>query len=188
MSWLVIGLGNPGKGYRLTRHNVGFRVVDRLAREQGIPFRKHRGGAQVGEGRMGRGKGKVILAKPLTYMNESGVAVKRLVKAFDIPLDHLVVVHDDLDLPCGLMKIKEKGGHGGHKGVQSIIEQLGSADFLRVKIGIGKPPSPEQGADYVLSRFDADERALIKESVEQAAEAIEAIIVSGKDKAMNRYH
>ncbi len=186
MTWLIIGLGNPGKGYRLTRHNVGFGVVDRLAREQGIPFKKRRGGAQIGEGRVGRGK--VILAKPLTYMNKSGVAVKKLVKALNIPLDHLVVVHDDLDLPCGRMKIKEKGGHGGHKGVQSIIEQIGSGDFLRVKIGIGKPPSQEDGADYVLSSFAADERALIKGSAQQAAEAIEAIIVSGKDQAMNRYN
>jgi len=186
VSWLIIGLGNPGKEYRLTRHNVGFRVVDRLAREQGIQFNKRRGGARIGEGLLG-GK-RVVLAKPLTYMNKSGVAVKKLVKALDIPLDHLVVVHDDLDLACGRMKVKETGGHGGHKGVQSIIEELGSADFLRVKVGIGKPESPEQGADYVLSRFAADERALIKESVEQAAQAIEAIIVSGKDKAMNRYH
>jgi len=134
------------------------------------------------------GREKVILAKPLTYMNKSGVAVKRLVKALGVPLDHLVVVHDDLDLACGRMKIKETGGHGGHKGVQSIIEQLGSTDFLRVKVGIGKPPDPEEGADYVLSSFAADERALVKESVGQAVEAIEAIIVSGKDQAMNRYN
>jgi PTH1 family peptidyl-tRNA hydrolase len=184
--WLIIGLGNPGKGYRLTRHNVGFRVVDRLAREQGIQFNRRRGGARIGEGRVGAKR--VILAKPSTYMNKSGVAVKKLVKASGIPLDHLVVVHDDLDLACGRMKIREKGGHGGHKGVQSIIEQLGSGDFLRVKVGIGKPGSPEQGADYVLSRFSADESSLVKKSVEQAAEAIEAIIVSGKDKAMNTYN
>lgn len=186
MTWLIIGLGNPGKGYRLTRHNVGFRVVDRLAREQGMQFSKRRGGAQVGEGRIGAER--VFLAKPLTYMNKSGAAVKKLVKALVIPLDRLVVVHDDLDLACGRMKIKDKGGHGGHKGMQSIIEQLGSTDFLRVKVGIGKPESPEQGADYVLSRFAADERALIKEGVEQAVEAIETIIVSGKDQAMNRYN
>ena len=186
MSWLIIGLGNPGKGYRLTRHNVGFRVVERFAREQGIQFNKRRSGAQVGDGRVGREK--VILAKPLTYMNKSGAAVRKLIEALHIPLDHLVVVHDDLDLACGRMKIKDKGGHGGHKGVQSIIEQLGSADFLRVKVGIGKPPSQDEGADYVLSRFAADERALIKESVEQAVEAIEAVIVSGKDQAMSRYN
>lgn len=186
MTWLVIGLGNPGKEYRLTRHNVGFRVVERLAREQGIQLRKRRGGAQVGEGRIGRER--VVLAKPLTYMNKSGVAARKLVKALDITLDRLLVVHDDLDLACGRMKIKEKGGHGGHKGVQSIIEQLGSSDFLRVKIGIGKPESPAQGAAYVLSRFSRDESSLVKKSVEQAAEAIEIIIVSGKDKAMNRYH
>jgi PTH1 family peptidyl-tRNA hydrolase len=186
VTWLIIGLGNPGKEYRLTRHNVGFRAVDRFARDQGIRFNKRRNKAQIGEGRLG--KERVVLAKPLTYMNKSGVAAKRLVEAWGIPLDHLVVVHDDLDLACGRMKIKEKGGHGGHKGVQSIIEQLGSADFLRVKVGIGKPPPHDEGADYVLSRFAADERALIKKSVQQAAEAIEAIISSGKDKAMNKYN
>jgi PTH1 family peptidyl-tRNA hydrolase len=186
VTWLIIGVGNPGKEYRLTRHNVGFRVVDRLAREQGMQFNKRRKGAQVGEGRIGAER--VVLAKPLTYMNKSGIAVEKLVKALGIPLDHLVVVHDDLDLACGRMKIKEKGGHGGHKGVQSIIEQLGSSDFLRVKVGIGKPLDPEEGADYVLSPFAAQERALVKESVEQAVEAIEAIIVSGKDKAMNTYN
>ncbi len=186
MTWLIIGLGNPGKGYQLTRHNVGFRVVDRLARQQGIQFRKRRGGAHIGEGRLGAEE--VVLAKPQTYMNKSGVAVRKLVKALDIPLDHLVVVHDDLDLACGRMKIKDKGGHGGHKGMQSIIEQLGSSDFLRVKIGIGKPESPEQGADYVLSRFSRDEITLVKKGIEQAAEALEEIIVSGKDQAMNTYN
>jgi PTH1 family peptidyl-tRNA hydrolase len=186
VSWLIIGLGNPGKGYQLTRHNVGFRVVDRLAREQGIRFTKRRGGAQIGEGRV-RAK-RVVLAKPLTYMNKSGVAVKRLVEALGITLDRLVVVHDDLDLACGRMKIKEKGGHGGHKGVQSIIEQLGSADFLRIKVGIDKPETPDEGADYVLSPFDKEQIPLVEEGIEGAAEAIEAIIVSGKDQAMNTYN
>jgi PTH1 family peptidyl-tRNA hydrolase len=186
VAWLIIGLGNPGKGYRLTRHNVGFRVVDRFAREQGIQFNKRRGGAQIGEGRVGAKR--VILAKPLTYMNKSGVSVRRLIEGLKTPLDRFVVVHDDLDLACGRIKIKKRGGHGGHKGVQSIIEQLGSADFLRVKVGIGKPRGHDEGADYVLSPFAADERALVKESVEQAAEAIEAIIVAGKENAMNKYN
>jgi PTH1 family peptidyl-tRNA hydrolase len=186
VTWLIIGLGNPGNSYRLTRHNVGFRVVERFARGQGIQFNKRRGGAQIGEGRVGAKR--VILAKPLTYMNKSGVSVRRLIEGLKIPLDRFVVVHDDLDLACGRIKIKKRGGHGGHKGVQSIIEQLGSADFLRVKVGIGKPRDPDEGADYVLSPFAAKERALVKESVEQAVEAIEAIIVSGKDKAMNAYN
>jgi PTH1 family peptidyl-tRNA hydrolase len=184
--WLIVGLGNPGKEYRLTRHNVGFRVVDRFARDQGIQCKNRRGGAQVGEGLVGRQR--VVVAKPLTYMNKSGVAVRKLVEGLRIPLDHLVVVHDDLDQACGRMKIKKKGGHGGHKGVQSIIEQLGSSDFLRVKVGIGKPRHRQEGADYVLSPFAADERALVKESTEQATEAIEAIIVSGAVQAMNTYN
>jgi PTH1 family peptidyl-tRNA hydrolase len=184
--WLIIGLGNPGKEYRLTRHNVGFRVVDRLARKHGIQFKKRHKGAQVGEGIIGAEK--VILAKPMTYMNKSGVAVRTLVKGLGIHPDHLVVVHDDLDLACGRMKIKKKGGHGGHKGVESIIEQIGRTDFLRVKVGIDKPWDPEQGANYVLAPFSRDQFPLVKEGVEQAAEAIEAIIVVGKDQAMNRYN
>jgi PTH1 family peptidyl-tRNA hydrolase len=114
--------------------------------------------------------------------------VRKLVKGLKIPLDRLIVVHDDLDLACGRIKIKKSGGHGGHKGVQSIIRELGSTDFLRVKVGIDKPQDPEQGADYVLSPFTRDQLPLVKESVERAAEAIEAVIVSGADQAMNTYN
>jgi PTH1 family peptidyl-tRNA hydrolase len=186
MIWLVIGLGNPGTAYRSTRHNVGFLVVERVARSWAIPFKKRREEAQVGEGRVGRRR--VVLVKPLTYMNRSGVAVKKLIEALRVSLDHVVVVHDDLDLACGRIKIKKKGGHGGHKGVQSIIELLGSAAFVRVKVGIDKPRGREAGADYVLSPFTADERPRIKESVEQAVEAIETILASGVDQAMNQYN
>jgi PTH1 family peptidyl-tRNA hydrolase len=186
MIWLVVGLGNPGKDYRVTRHNVGFLVVERLARAWGIPFKRRIERAQVGEGRVRRRR--VVLAKPLTYMNGSGVAVKKLMAKLGVSLDHVVVVHDDLDLACGRIKIKNKGGHGGHKGVQSIMEQLGSADFVRVKIGIDKPHHRADGANYVLSPFTTDERPLVKESMEQAARAIEAIIVSGVDQAMNQYN
>jgi PTH1 family peptidyl-tRNA hydrolase len=186
VAWLVIGLGNPGKRYQSTKHNVGFRVVDRLARRQGIKFTGRRGESQVGAGRVGRER--VFLARPLTYMNEGGVAVRKLVKGLKIPLDRLIVVHDDLDLACGRIKIKKSGGHGGHKGVQSIIQELGSTDFLRVKVGIDKPQDAEQGADYVLSPFTRDQLPLVKESIERAAEAVEAVIISGTDQAMNTYN
>ena len=186
MTWLIIGLGNPGKKYRLTKHNVGFRVVDRLAEKKEIKLKRRLGKVQIGEGRVGAER--VVIAKPLTYMNRSGVVVKKLIKEWRIPLDHLVVVHDDLDLESGRIKIKEKGGHGGHKGVGSIIEQVGNPDFLRVKVGIDKPQRPNEGADYVLAPFDKEQLPLIKESMEQATEAIEAIIVSGKDKAMSMYN
>ena len=186
MIWLIVGLGNPGSSYRLTRHNVGFRVVERFAREHGMQFQKRRAGAQIAEGKVGRRR--VVVAKPLTYMNRSGVAIKKLIAELGVALEHLVVVHDDLDMACGRIKIKNKGGHGGHKGVQSIIELLGSADFLRVKVGIDKPRNHEEGADYVLAPFTADQSSLVKESVEQAAEAIEAIILSGADQAMNTYN
>ena len=186
MTWLIIGLGNPGKKYQLTKHNVGFRVVDRFAEQKGIKLKRRLGKFQVGEGRIGAER--VVIAKPLTYMNRSGVVVKKLIKELGIPLDHLVVVHDDLDIESGRIKIKEKGGHGGHKGVGSIIEQVGDPDFLRVKVGIDKPEKPDEGADYVLTPFDNEQRPLMAESMEQATEAIEAIIVSGKDKAMSKYN
>jgi len=186
VTWLIIGLGNPGKKYRLTRHNVGFRVVDRFAEKKGIKLKRRLGKVQVGEGRLGTER--VVVAKPLTYMNRSGVAVRKLIKELEIPLDHLVAVQDDLDMECGRIKIKEKGGHGGHKGVSSIIEQIGSANFLRVKVGIDKPQKPDEGVDYVLSPFDDEQLPLVEESMEQASKAIKAIIVSGKAKAMSMYN
>lgn len=186
MTWLIIGLGNPGKRYRLTKHNVGFRVVDRFAEKKGIKLRRRLGKVQVGEGRVGAER--VVIAKPLTFMNRSGVVVRKLIVELGITLDHLVVVHDDLDLESGRIKIKEKGGHGGHKGVSSIIEQLGSPDFLRVKVGIDKPQRPDDGADYVLSPFDEEQLPLVQESMKQASEAIETILVSGKNQAMNKYN
>jgi PTH1 family peptidyl-tRNA hydrolase len=186
VTWLIIGLGNPGKRYRLTKHNVGFRVVDRFAEKKGIKLKRRLGKVQIGEGRIG--SDRFVIAKPLTYRNRSGTVVKKLSRELGLSLDHLVVVHDDLDLGCGRIKIKEGGGHGGHKGVSSIIEQVGSPDFPRVKVGIDKPQRPEEGADYVLSPFDNQQLPLVEESMEQATEAIEAIIVSGKDKAMSMYN
>jgi PTH1 family peptidyl-tRNA hydrolase len=186
VTWLIIGLGNPGRRYRLTRHNVGFRVADRFAERKEIKLKRRLGKVQMGEGRIGAER--VVIAKPLTYMNRSGAVVKKLIGELGISLDHLVVVHDDLGLGCGRIKIKEKGGHGGHKGVGSIIEQLGSADFLRVKVGIDKPQRPDEGADYVLAPFDSEQLLLVEEGMEQASEAIEAIIVSGKAKAMSMFN
>jgi PTH1 family peptidyl-tRNA hydrolase len=186
MTWLIIGLGNPGKRYRLTKHNVGFRVVDRFAEKKKIKLKRRLGKFQVGEGQIETER--VVIVKPLTYMNRSGVVVRKLIKDLGIPLDNLVVIHDDLDLECGRIKIKEGGGHGGHKGVSSIIEQVGNSDFLRVKVGIDKPQSPEEGADYVLSPFDNEQLPLIEESMEQATKAVDAIIISGKDKAMSMYN
>ena len=186
VTWLIIGLGNPGKKYRLTKHNMGFRIVDRFAEKEGIKLKRRLGKVQIGEGRSGAER--VVIAKPLAYMNRSGSVVKKLIKEVGISPDQLVVVHDDLDLACGRIKIKEGGGHGGHKGVRSIIEELGSPGFLRVKVGIDKPQGPDEGADYVLSPFDNEQLPLVEESMEQASKAIEAIIVSGKDKAMSMYN
>jgi PTH1 family peptidyl-tRNA hydrolase len=186
VTWLIVGLGNPGRKYRLTKHNVGFQVVDRFAEQKGIKLKRRLGKVQVGEGRVGAER--VVIAKPLSYMNRSGAVVRKLIKEMGISLDHLVVVHDDLDMECGRIKIKEGGGYGGHKGVGSIIEQIGGSDFLRIKVGIDKPERPDEGADYVLSPFDKEQIPLVEESIEGASEAIEAIIVSGKDLAMNTYN
>lgn len=187
MTWLIIGLGNPGKKYQSTKHNVGFRVVDRLAGRKGIKLKRRRlGKVQIGEGRIGTDR--IAIAKPLAYMNRSGSVVRKLIGELEVPLDHLIVVHDDLDMECGRIKIKEGGGHGGHKGVKSIIEHVGSPDFLRIKVGIDKPETPDEGADYVLSPFDDEQLPLVEESIAQASKAIEAIIVSGKAKAMSMYN
>ncbi len=164
---------------------MGFMVVDRLAEKMGIKL-KRRLDAELAEGEI-MGK-HVIVVKPLTYMNNSGEVLKALLNKGKVPFANLVVVHDDLDLPCGRIKIKAKGGHGGHKGVQSIIEQIGRNAFLRVKVGIGRPPDPQQGAEYVLSPFSDDQRPLIEEAIKQATEAIETIIAYGKDKAMNIFN
>jgi len=184
--WLIVGLGNPGKRYELTRHNVGFLVLDRFAQKEGIAFKGEKEGVRTGKGMVV--EERVILAKPLTYMNKSGVAVRNLIEGLGIPLDRLLVIHDDLDLPFGRIKIKKKGGHGGHKGVKSIIECLGRDNFLRLKIGIGKPEDREKTEEYVLSPFSNHQIPLLEDSIEKASEAIRAILLYGVDRAMNMYN
>nr|WP_084796228.1 aminoacyl-tRNA hydrolase [Pseudonocardia asaccharolytica] len=184
---LVVGLGNPGPGYAETRHNVGFRVVESLAtRAGGGRFGKHRSNADVLEGRLG-GR-RVVLAKPRTFMNLSGGPVAGLLKYFSVPAEELVVVHDDLDLGFGVVRLKRGGGEGGHNGLRSISGSIGTRDYLRVRFGIGRPSGRQDPADFVLKRFSATERKELELAVDLAADAVEALLADGLEPAQNRFH
>ncbi|MFC5064796.1 aminoacyl-tRNA hydrolase [Actinomycetospora atypica] len=184
---LVAGLGNPGAEYDGTRHNVGFAVADVLAARVGARFSAHRkSGADVAEGRLvGR---KAILAKPRGYMNLSGGPVTNALRFFSVPAEDLVVVHDDLDLDFGLIRLKRGGGEGGHNGLRSISKSLGTKDYLRVRFGIGRPPGRQDPADYVLKRWSSTERKELDVSLELAADAVEALLTEGLEPAQNRFH
>lgn len=189
--WLVVGLGNPGKEYVRTRHNVGEECVRVLAERHGAPLKSGRDHALVGEARFGSGldADRVVLAFPLTYMNESGQAVAALVRRYRIDTpEQIVVVHDELDLPPGTMKLKAGGGLAGHNGLRSISQHLKTQEFLRVRIGVGKPPSKERGASHVLTRVPARQREQLDVAVAEAADAVEAIVARGIDAAMLEFH
>jgi PTH1 family peptidyl-tRNA hydrolase len=184
---LVVGLGNPGPDYAETRHNVGFRVVELLAaRAGGGRFSRHRTNADVLEGRLaGR---RVVLAKPRTYMNVSGGPVAGLAKYFSVPVEDLVVVHDDLDLGFGVVRLKRGGGEGGHNGLRSISSAVGTKDYLRVRFGIGRPPGRQDPADFVLKRFSGSEKKELEFAVDLAADAAEALLADGLEPAQNKFH
>ena len=183
---LIVGLGNPGKEYLFSRHNVGFMVVDRLADDLGIRIARSQFDALTGDGSIsGR---RIMLAKPQTYMNLSGRAVSGLLNFYKLEMDSLIVVHDDLDLPFETVRIKKGGGHGGNKGVMSIINQLGSPDFVRVRMGIGKPARKEMTDDHVLGRFSPDEVKVLPDILVRAADAVEAILKAGLAAAMNEFN
>ena len=182
---LVVGLGNPGAEYARTRHNVGAEVVELLAARHGGRLRKKER-ALVDEVRVdGR---RLALAVPLTYMNDSGQAVAPLVRRFGVGPEHLVVVHDELDLPVAALRIKAGGGLAGHNGLRSIKSHLHTDAFLRVRIGVDKPVTKERGADHVLNKFSKRERAEVDVTIEQAADAVETILREGVDAAMNRFN
>jgi PTH1 family peptidyl-tRNA hydrolase len=185
--WLVVGLGNPGQKYAGTRHNVGEEVVQMLAERCGAKLKGGRDNALVGETRMA--DQRVVLAFPLTYVNDSGQAVGAMVRRYRIESpDHVIVVQDELDLAPGVLKIKEGGGLAGHNGLRSITQHLKSQDFLRVRIGVGKPDSKEVGKGHVLSRVPRRERELLDVTVVEATEAVETIVADGIDTAMQRYN
>jgi peptidyl-tRNA hydrolase, PTH1 family len=183
---LVVGLGNPGEEYERTRHNVGAEVVETLARRHGGKLRRRRERSLVDEVNIG-GK-KVALAVPLTWMNLSGEAVAPLVRRYRVEPGRLVVVHDEMDFELARIQVKDGGGLAGHNGLKSIVAHLHDQDFLRVRIGIGKPPGRREGADHVLRRFSKAERELIDVAVEQAADAVEVILAEGVTWAMNRFN
>lgn len=182
--WAVLGLGNPGRKYSKTRHNVGFMLVDLLAGRHGLKFLERRN-YLVSRGSI-EGHG-VVLVEPLTFMNLSGAAAREILRRYPARPDTLIVAHDDMDIDVGRIKIKAGGSSGGHKGIDSIIEHIGTRDFLRVRMGIGKDPSMP-GADYVLRKFQRSEVPLAAEMLEDAADAVEAIITEGPDAAMNRFN
>ncbi len=184
--YLIVGLGNPGKKYENTRHNVGFHVVDELARRHGFGSSKQERKALVSEGTI-QGK-RVLLAKPQTYMNLSGEAVRALVDFYKIPLDALLVVHDDLDTPLDTLKLRKGGGHGGQNGVRNIIQHLGTQNFARVRFGIGRPPGRMDAVAYVLTPFTGDDAITAKLVTERAASAAEVWLAEGIETAMTRFN
>ena len=187
--WLVVGLGNPGKEYAGNRHNVGFMVAGLLASRMGAKFgRSKRAHAEVAEGRLGFGGPKLILAKPLTYMNLSGAPVSQLVQFFKIPVDNVLAVHDELDLPYGQVRAKRGGGEGGHNGLRSMSKSLGTKENARVRFGVGRPPGRQDPADFVLSDFTAAERKELEFLVDRAADVAEAVVLEGVEWAQNKYH
>lgn len=187
-AWLIVGLGNPGPKYESTRHNVGQMTLDVLAARLGGKFSAHRAGARVAEGRIRPGGAKLILAKSNGFMNTSGGPVSALARYFDIPVDRVVVVHDELDVPFDAIKLKQGGGHGGHNGLRDIAKALGSPEFLRVRVGVGRPPGQQDPADYVLKPFGTSERNALPVLLEDAADATETIVDAGLLEAQQRFH
>lgn len=184
--YIIVGLGNPGKQYEHTRHNVGFEVIDRLAEKHDISMteRKHR--AFCGKGLIGGQK--VMLVKPQTFMNLSGESVKSAVDFYQIGMDGLIVVYDDVSLSPGQLRIRRAGSAGGHNGIKNIIAQLGTQAFPRVKVGVGEKPERMDLADYVLSHFSKGEWEMMEEAFKEAADAVEVMIADGVDAAMNRFN
>jgi len=185
--WLIAGLGNPGKEYAATRHNIGYMVLDLLAERMGERFTKHRRAhADTAEGRLDGVR--VVLVRSRTYMNESGAAIRAAADYSSIPLSNIIVIHDELDIDFDAIKIKVGGGDGGHNGIKSTKKSLASGDFFRVRVGIGRPPGRQDPADYVLRSFSSSERKELPSVVDSAADAVEAIVTEGLAVAQNRYH
>lgn len=182
----IVGLGNPGKKYEQTRHNVGFHVIDELLERHGWTLSKEKfNGFYTMENVAGN---KVILVQPYTFMNRSGECVKPLLDYFRIPMEDMLVVYDDLDLPTGKIRLRQKGGHGGHNGIRSMIDQLGENTFKRIRVGIGRPEGSMAVVDYVLNRFSKEQEDDVEDSVKQAADACEAWLTKDFSDVMNSFN
>ena len=184
--WLVVGLGNPGPEYSGNRHNVGYQTVDLLAERMGARFKSHKTRAEIVEGRLAGHR--VVLAKPRSYMNESGGPVGALRDFFKVPLERVVVIHDELDLPFGGLRLKLGGGDNGHNGLKAIRRSVGSGDYNRVRIGIGRPPGRMDASAFVLRDFSAAERKELEVFVDRAADAVEALVSEGVERAQNTFN
>ncbi len=183
---IIVGLGNPGQEYSATRHNAGFMVVDELARRWDVGCWRDRFEASIAEYR--DETGQIMLVKPQTYMNLSGTAIGALARWYKVAVEDIIVIYDDMDLPTGRLRLRLKGGSGGHRGIESLLAHLNQDTFARVRLGIGRPPQGWEVVDYVLSRFTPEEVPLLKTAIEQAAEAVECIAKEGMNKAMNKYN
>ena len=181
--WIIIGLGNPGPRYEDTRHNVGVRVIERLLDDAGASLKSHKSGCLVAE--VGTGDGRMVLARSTGYMNETGRPLGLLMRWYKVGVDRLIVVHDELDIPFGDVRVKAGGGTAGHNGLRSVGSHLGTKEFLRVRIGISRPVGRLDPADYVLQSFSGAERKELPEIVDRAAEAVESIVSKGPERAMN---
>lgn len=187
-TWLIVGLGNPGNEYSNNRHNVGQMVLDELASRMGGKFKTHKARAQVVEGRLGIGGPRVVLAKPMTYMNVSGGPVGGLSTFFDIAPDHVIAVHDEIDIPFNTVKLKIGGGEGGHNGLRDISKALATKDYLRVRVGVGRPPGRMDTADFVLRDFATAEKKELPFLLDEAADAVELLMNEGLLAAQQKHH
>jgi PTH1 family peptidyl-tRNA hydrolase len=187
-TWLVVGLGNPGAQYAGNRHNVGQMVADELAARLGVSYKSHKTPSRVAEGFLRPGGPKLVIAKPNSYMNTSGGPVSALVKYYSLPVERLVVVHDELDIPFDTVRLKQGGGHGGHNGLRDIQKATDSGAFTRVRVGIGRPPGRQDAADFVLKDFSGAERQALPNLLSDAADAVEAIVADGLVAAQQRFH
>ena len=190
--WLVVGLGNPGPAYAGHRHNVGYLVVDVIAERMGSSLRAHKSGrAEIVEGRLGAigaDTPRVVLARARSYMNESGGAVSTLAKFYKVPPERIIAIHDELDIPFGALRVKLGGGDNGHNGLRSMRSSLGTGDFYRVRVGIGRPPGRQDPADYVLSNYSATERKELDFNVMEAADAVESLVADGLEATQQRFN
>ncbi len=185
-TYVIIGLGNPGKDYENTRHNMGYKAIDVLSYDAGIDIKRKKFHSLIGQGRIA-GK-KVVLVKPETYMNRSGIAARESAMWYDVPPQNVVVIYDDIDLPVGAIRIRKSGGPGTHNGMKSVVSELGTKDFIRIRIGVGAAKAGEDLVDRVIGKVPKSEQTLLDEAAREAAEAVKDIIEKGVDIAMNKHN